>query len=214
MDQQVAYEQATDQQVADEQATDSRPAEGRSGGRRYRSGRQPPPRQAAEPWSPPAATRPGAELAPFPDRMALAGMLAGLLVVFLASCLFGAWLHLYAVAGLGFCAGTCVAAGYARREALLAIVVSVPAIFLAAEVVTQLATAPTGAHRGTPVLVLEGTLLALARVAPWLVGGSIVGVVIAMFRGLPQSVGHLRADLSGGRRVRNRKPAPRGRPAS
>jgi hypothetical protein len=199
-----------DQQVAaDEQATQTLPAVSRSGGRRYHSGHRPPPaRRPAVPWSMSAEGRPTGEVAPLPDRTASAGTLAGLLAVFLAGCLLAAWLHQDVVAGLGFCAGTCVAAGYARPAALLGVVVSVPVVFLAAEIVAQLATVPGGAHRSTPVLVAEGTLLTLAGVAPWLFAGTIAGLVIAMFRGLPQSVRDLRAGLTG-RRARTRRPARR-----
>jgi hypothetical protein len=112
------------------------------------------------------------------------------------------------VAGLGFCAGSCVAAGYARRAALLGVVVSAPVVFLVAEVFAQLVTVPAGAHRGTLVLVAGGTLLTLAGVAPWLFAGTIAGLVIAMFRGLPNSVRDLRAGLTG-RRARPRRPPRR-----
>ena len=199
-----------DQQVADEQDTDTLPAATRSGGRRYRSGRPPPDRRTTGPWSPPPGGRAGAAVTPFPHQMASAGTLAGLFAVFLCSCLLAAWVQNDVVAGLGFCAGTCVAARVARPAALLALVVSVPVVFLTAEVVAQLATAPAGAHRGALLLVIEGTLLTLAGVAPWLFAGTVVGVVIAMFRGLPRSVRELRADLTGGR-ARSHRPAARDR---
>ncbi|MGH3304687.1 MAG: DUF6542 domain-containing protein, partial [Streptosporangiaceae bacterium] len=164
-------------------------------------------------WSPSAGGRAGAEVIPLPGRLASAGTLAGLLAVFLASCLLAAWLHQDVVAGLGFCAGTCVAARIARPEALLAVVVFVPVVFLTAEVAAQLTTAPAGAHRGTPLLVIEGTLLTLAGVAPWLFAGTVAGVVIAMVRGLPRCVRDLRADLTG-QRARTRRPAGRDRSPS
>jgi hypothetical protein len=193
-------------------ATDVSPASSRSGGRRYRSGQRPQPRQQpAGSWPP--GGRAGAQVAPLPGPMAAAGSLAGMLAVFLASCLLAAWLHHDALAGLGFCAGTCVIARYGRPEALLAVVVSIPVAFLIAEVIAQLATAPAGSHHGTLLLVLEGTLLTLAGVAPWLFAGTIAGVVIAMFRGLPRTVRQLRADLTGGR-AHPRTPVRRGRPVS
>jgi hypothetical protein len=202
-----------DRQVADEQhadATEVPPVPSRSGGRRYRSGHRPPTQQAVASWSASADGPTGPGVTPLPGPMASAGALAGLLIVFLASCLLAAWLHADVIAGLGFCAGTCVVARYGRPEALLAVVVSVPVAFLVAEIVAQLATAPAGAHRGTVVLVLGGTLLTLAGVAPWLFAGTIAGVAIAMFRGLPRSVRELRADLTGGR-ARTRRPARRNR---
>jgi hypothetical protein len=135
------------------------------------------------------------------------------LAAVLASCLLAAWLHNNVVAGLGFCAATCVAARCARPQALLGLVVSVPAVFLTAEVVAQVAIEPAFKHHGTLLPVAEGTLLTLAGVAPWLFAGTAAGVLIAMFRGLPQCVRSLRSDLSG-RRVRPRERTRRGRPAS
>jgi hypothetical protein len=202
------------ERAADDQATDPLPAVGRSGGRRYRTGRPAPARRPpADPWSLEASGAADARLASLPGRMASAGTLVGLLATFLVSCLLAAWLHRNVVGGLGFCAGTCAAARYARREVLLTVVVSVPVVFLAAEVMAQLATLPAGAHRGTPQVVLAGTLLTLAGVAPWLFAGTIAGVAIAMFRGLPRSVRDLREDLTG-RRARIGRPARRNRPAS
>ena len=201
----------TDEQAADD--TDELPAASRLGGRRYRSGHRPSAGRAVGSWAPPPDRRAGAEVTPLPGTMASAGTLAGLLAVFLASCLLAAWLHHDVVAGLGFCAGTCVVARYGRAEALLAVVVSVPVAFLIAEIVAQLATKPAGAHHGTLLLVLEGTLLTLAGVAPWLFAGTAAGVAIAMFRGLPRSVRELRADLTGVR-ARPRGPARRRRSLS
>jgi hypothetical protein len=196
-----------DQQVAaDQEATQTLSAV-RSGGRRYRNGNRPPPgRRPAGPWSMSADGQATSEVTPLPDRTASVGTLAGLLAVFLAGCLLAAWLHQDVVAGLGFCAGACVAAGYARPAALLSVVVSVPVVFLAAEIVAQLVTVPAAAHRSTPVLVAEGTLLTLAGVAPWLFAGTIAGLAIAMFRGLPQSVRDLRAGLTGRRTRPRRRP--------
>jgi hypothetical protein len=139
-------------------------------------------------------------------------VLGSLLAAFLVSCLLAAWLHNDVVAGLGFCAATCVAARWARPEALLGLVVSVPAIFLTAEVIAQLAIEPAFKHHGTLLPVAEGTLLTLAGAAPWLFAGTIACIVIGMFRGLPQCVRSLRSDLTG-RRMRPRERARRGRPA-
>lgn len=210
--QQVA-EQQTNDDTDDTDDTDELPAASRPGGRRYRSGHRSPSRQAAGSWSSSPGSQAGAEVHQLPGPMASAGTLAGLLAVFLASCLLAAWLHHDVVAGLGFCVGTCVVARYSRPEALLAVVVSVPVAFLIAEVAAQLATRPAAAHHGTVLLVLEGTLLTLAGVAPWLFAGTVAGVVIAMFRGLPRSVRELRADLTGVQ-ARPRRPARRDRPVN
>ncbi len=134
------------------------------------------------------------------------GTLAGLLTACLVGCLLAVWLHVAAVAGLGFCAATCFAVRYARREALLGIVVSIPVVFGVAEVLAQLATAPAGPNHDRLMPVLEGTLLALAGTAPWLFVGTFAGVAIAMCRGLPRCIRQLRSDLSG-RRPSRRPPA-------
>ncbi len=208
-----------EQQVADDQATDALPAASRpggrrysrSGGRRYRSEHQPPAWRAATTWS--ADQSAGAAQPAFPTRLESAGVLGSLLAAFLASCLLAAWLHNDIVAGLGFCAATCIAARFARPQALLGLVISVPAIFLTAEVVAQLAIEPAFKHHGTLLPVAEGTLLMLAGVAPWLFAGTAAGLVIALCRGLPQCVRSLRSDLTG-RRMRHRERARRGPPAS
>jgi hypothetical protein len=209
-----------EQQVAGDQATDPLPAASRTGGRRYSNrsrgrrysrSRQPPAQRAATTWS--ASQSAGAAETVFPSRLESAGVLGSLLAAFLASCLLAAWLHNDVVAGLGFCAATCVAAGCARPQALLGLVISVPAVFLIAEVLAQFAIEPAFKHHGTLLPVAEGTLLTLAGVAPWLFAGTIAGVVIAMFRGLPRCVRSLRSDLTG-RRLHPRARARRGRPAS
>jgi hypothetical protein len=208
-----------ERQVADDQATDALPVASRpggrrystrSGGRRYSNNRQPPARRAATTWSADQAAE-AAETA-FPSRLESAGVLGSLLAAFLVSCLLASWLHNDVVAGLGFCAAACVAAGCARPQSQLGLVVSVPAIFLTAEVVAQLAVEPTFKHHGTLLPVAEGTLLTLAGVAPWLFAGTAASLVIAMFRGLPQCVRSLRSDLTG-RRMRPRERARRRRPA-
>ncbi len=84
---------------------------------------------------------------------------------------------------------------YARRDALLHIVISVPVIFLLAEIATQAMTAQGSSGHGSTLSVLEGTLLALADVAPWLFAGTAVCVIVAMMRGLPQCIRDLRDDV-------------------
>lgn len=189
------------------QDDEPRPAGGRSGGRRYRNSTSPMARRAARPVAVRTGGQPRAEASPFPGRMAPVGTVAGLLTACLVCCLLAAWLHVDAVAGLGFCAATCFAVRYARPEALLGVVVSIPVVFLTAEILAELATA--GAHRGTLLPVLEGTLLTLADVAPWLFAGTVAGVVIAMCRGLPRCIRELRSDLSG--RRPSRRPPVRNR---
>jgi hypothetical protein len=68
---------------------------------------------------------------------------------------------------------------------------------LLAEIIAQVATAQGSSSRGTVISVLEGTLLTLADVAPWLFAGTVICLVAAMVRGLPQCVRDLRAGLRG-----------------
>ena len=178
----------------------------RTGGRRYRAGRPPAkgsPRRRRASEQPQAQ----AQTTPFPSGFEGLGTLGALFACCLASCLLAAWLHLTAVAGLGFCAGCAVAAWYCQRAALLRMVVAVPAVFAAAEVLAQLVTLPGGGRRGLALPVAGGTLLTLAAVAPWLFGGTAGAVSIALFRGLPRCVRDLRAGLHG---WPPRRRAPRG----
>jgi hypothetical protein len=117
--------------------------------------------------------------------------------VCLVACLLAAWLHADAIAGVGFVATGILAPVYARQNALLHIVISAPVIFLLAEIVTQLITAPGTSGRSSAISVLEGTFLTLADVAPWLFAGTIVCIGVAMTRGLPQCVRDLRAGMRG-----------------
>lgn len=172
----------------------------RTGGRRYRAGHPSPERR-------PASEQPAAPTTPFPTGFEGLGTLGGLFGCCLASCLLAAWLHLTVVAGLGFCAGSAVAAWYCQPAALLRMVVAVPAVFAAAEILAQLATLPSGGRRGLALPVAGGTLLTLAAVAPWLFGGTAGAVAIALFRGLPRCVRDLRVGLHGSPQARR---APRG----
>jgi hypothetical protein len=178
----------------------------RTGGRRYRAGRPPPRRRGT-------AEQPRVPTTPFPSGFGAWGTLGGLFACCLVSCLLAAWLHFTVVAGLGFCAGCAIAAWYCRPAALLRMVIAVPAVFAAAEILAQLATLPGGSgRRGLALPVAGGTLLTLAAVAPWLFAGTAVAIAIALFRGLPQCVRDLRAELRGqppARRAPRARQAPR-----
>jgi hypothetical protein len=113
----------------------------------------------------------------------------------LLACLLSAWLSAGVLAGLGFCAGCVLAPLYARREAQLQIVASVPLIFLAAAVMTQIVTAQGTSNHGRVLSVLEGTLLMLAGAAPWLFAGTAVCIGLAWRNGLPDCWRELRAGL-------------------
>jgi hypothetical protein len=135
--------------------------------------------------------------AAFRSHVTTRGALLGMFALCLVACLLAAWLHADVVAGIGFVAVGILAPVYARRNALLYIVISAPVIFLIAEIATQLMTAPGRSGRGSAVSALEGTFLTLASVAPWLFTGTVACVGIAMARGLPQCVRDLRAGLRG-----------------
>jgi hypothetical protein len=115
-----------------------------------------------------------------------------LVLLCLVTCLVAAWRQVDVVAGLGYCISCVLAPVAARRGAQLKVAVSAPVVFLVAEVIAQSLTAPGSSGHGMVLAVLEGTLLALAGVAPWLFAGTAVCIVIAMFRGLPQCVRDLR----------------------
>jgi hypothetical protein len=116
-----------------------------------------------------------------------------MLLIFLVSDLLADKLGWGWLGGAGYGLGCLLAVTYARREALLLVVIAPPALFLAALVIAELVTA-TGS---TLLATAEGTLLALATGAPWLFGITVVALVAAMVRGLPQSVRDFKAELSG-----------------
>ena len=175
----------------------------RPGGRRYRSGRPPARPMPGGLQDRPADQQPAAEPTSFPALASAPWALVRMFTVCLVSCLLAGWLHLYLIAGLGFCVGCVLATRYTRRNALLYVVISLPVIFLAAALAAQLATAAGGGTHHTVVSALVGTVLTLADVAPWLLAGTAGGLGIALFRGLPQCVRDLRADASGRTERRN-----------
>jgi hypothetical protein len=125
------------------------------------------------------------------------GALLVMFAVSLVTCLIAAWLHADVVAGAGFVTAAILAPVYARRDALLHIVISAPVLFLLAEILMQALTAQGSSSRGSVMSVLEGTLLTLADVAPWLFAGTAICAAVAMMRGLPQCIRDLRAGLRG-----------------
>lgn len=107
------------------------------------------------------------------------------------------WLHFGVLTGLSFVAGCVLAARYTRRDGLLTAVVGPPLIFMIALICSEALTSHAGTFAHSVTIVAEGTFLTLAAVAPWLFCGEILGLVIAMFRGLPQCVREFRAELRG-----------------
>jgi hypothetical protein len=138
-------------------------------------------------------------------RVTARGALAGMFAVCFASSLLAYLLHLEVLVGLGFCAACVLAPAYAVRPALLEVVTAPPVTFLLAVVVVQGLTAQGDSSHASMLSVLEGTLLTLAAIAPWLFVGTVLCVVIAMRRGLPDCVRDLRASLRGDAAVRTRR---------
>jgi hypothetical protein len=126
-------------------------------------------------------------------RLTGRGAVLVMLAVFLVGDLIGVGLHTTVVAGLGYAAGCALAVTYARREAMLVVVTTPPAVFLAALVTAELMTAGGSALLATA----EGTLLTLAGTAPWLLVVTLACVGVAMTRGLRACVQELRTALAG-----------------
>jgi hypothetical protein len=131
-----------------------------------------------------------------PARMTGRGAVLAMFALFFTGAAIADLLHLGVLAGLSFLAGCVLAVRFARRSALLIVVVSPPLIFLIAVACAEsISSSPTGHSR--VLSAAEGTILTLAAAAPWLFGGEALGLVLALFRGLPQCVRDLRAGLRG-----------------
>jgi hypothetical protein len=129
--------------------------------------------------------------------MTARGAVLTMFALFFLGTLVAGWLHLGVLTGLSFVAGFALAARYTRRDGLLAVAVTPPLIFLVALVCTEVLTSHADTTKHSLTSAAEGTILTLAAVAPWLFVGVIVGLAIALFRGLPQCVRDLRTDLRG-----------------
>jgi len=114
-------------------------------------------------------------------------------VIFMLADLGAGWLHLAALTGFGFAAGSAAAAGRTRREDLLLASTTPPLIFLGAVTVSELITLHLNHVAASAGLALADIFLTLSTAAPWLFGGIAGALVIATVRGLPQCVRDLRA---------------------
>ena len=144
----------------------------------------------------PAELKPTAAAALHRVYLTARGALILAFAVCLIGCLIAAWRQLDMVAGLGFCLACLLASALVRPAALPQVVIAPPALFLLALVVSEALTAQGTSSRGSMLSVLEGVMLTLAAVAPWLFGGTAAGVAVAMVRGLPHSFRELRSELS------------------
>jgi hypothetical protein len=130
--------------------------------------------------------------------MTARGAVLAMFVLFFLGMLAAGGLHLGLLTGLSFVAGCALAARYTKSDGLLTAVATPPLIFMIALVLTETMSSHADTLRRTMTSVVEGTVLTMASVAPWLFTGVILGVSIAMFRGLPQCVRELRADMRAG----------------
>ncbi len=129
-------------------------------------------------------------------RLTGRGAVLAMFALFFAGAALADLLHLGVLVGFSFLAGCVLAVRFTRRSALLIVVVSPPLIFLMAVACAEsLSSSATGHSR--LLSAAEGTILTLAAAAPWLFGGEALGLVLALFRGLPQCIRDLRAGLRG-----------------
>jgi hypothetical protein len=143
-----------------------------------------------------ASQRPG-------SRLTGRGALLGMFVLFFLGLLVATWLGLNTVAGAIFVLGCAAAARWTQPRDLLGVAVSPPILFFCALLCVKTLTA----SGNTLVSVAGGATLALANVAPWLLAGVAISLIIAWFRGLPRCVSDLR------RAARGERLDDRGRPA-
>ncbi len=106
--------------------------------------------------------------------------------------------HWNPAAGVGYVAACVIAARYVKPGYLLVALVTPPLLFGIAVVCVKAATATGTVLTATT----EGTLLTLGTSAPWLFGGTLLALVITLFRGLTTDIRKLRAGIRGDKGVR------------
>lgn len=131
-----------------------------------------------------------------PSISGRAGVLT-MFVIFLLTDLGAGSLHVTALAGFGFAAGSAAAAGCTRRQELLIVATTPPAVFLVAVTCAELITLHLDHVAASFGPVLAGIFLTLSSTAPWMFGGLAGALVIASVRGLPQCIRDLREELAG-----------------
>jgi hypothetical protein len=142
-------------------------------------------------------TRPGFAWRELWPLMTIRAAVASMFMIFLLADLGAGWLHMVALTGFGYAAGSAIAAGRTRQQDLLLVATSPPAIYLAAVTAGELITLHLNHVAASPGLVLADIFLTLSTAAPWLFGGLAGALLIATVRGLPQCVRQLRAQLAG-----------------
>jgi hypothetical protein len=131
------------------------------------------------------------------SRITARGAALMMLGMFLAGDLLAGWAGLSVLTGLTFVAGCLLAAVGTHRQDLLVMVTTPPLIFLVAVVCAETLTSPGSTFAASAGAVAAGTILTLSAAAPWLFGGALLCLIIAMVRGLPQCARDLQANLRG-----------------
>ncbi|MGN6791677.1 MAG: DUF6542 domain-containing protein [Streptosporangiaceae bacterium] len=134
-------------------------------------------------------------------------------LIFLLTDLSAGWLHVVALTGFGFAAGSAAAAGRTRREDLLLAATTPPLIFLIAVTAGELITLHMNHVAASAGLALADVFLTLSTAAPWLFGGLAGALLIATVRGLPRCVRELRDQLTGATLADDLSHRPGGLPA-
>jgi hypothetical protein len=129
------------------------------------------------------------------SHMTARGAMLAMFGLFLGCDLVASWTGHEVAAGLGFVAACLLGPYVVRKHALLQVVAAPPAVFLVALVMTQIGTAQGTGKHGKILSVLEGTVLVLAAIAPWLLSGTVLGVAVAIPRGLVQCARDLKREL-------------------
>jgi hypothetical protein len=137
------------------------------------------------------------------------GAILGMFVVFFLGLLLASWLHWSPLAGAAFVLGCVAAAVRTKPRDLLTVAVSPPVLFFCALLVVKALTSTGNAL----VSITEGTTLTLANVAPWLLAGVVVSLIIACFRGLPRCVSELRREARGDLQADGIRPTTSSRPS-
>ena len=137
------------------------------------------------------------------------GAVLGMFVLFSLGILVATWMNWSPLAAASFVVGCAAAAWWTKPRDLLSVVVSPPILFFCALLGVKALTA-TG---NTLVSVAGGTVLTLAVVAPWLLVGAVISVIIAWSRGLPRCVSDLRRATHGDLQADRAWPTKGTRPA-
>ena len=150
---------------------------------------------------------PAKQETPTAARLTGRGAVVGMALLFTAGLLIATWLGLIVLAGAFFVLGGALAAHYTRPVDLLIVTLSPAVLFAAALIFVEALTA-----QGSLLLsVAAGSVVVLASLPLWLVGGTALTVLIAWRRGLPQCVRDLRRDLRAAQPARSQP--PRSQPA-